>query len=1030
MTTKKKPEEKKLDGTVAKKKLDAIPLKKKEPVKAETASKVQKSKKAQEKKLENAEIGSSPESILYRKHNSRYIVLGDLHLGAGAGDASIMQYQMSFFEALCKVIEETKITKIIQLGDWYDNKRIPNTAVVEFSNSIIGMFSEAGIKKLYHLDGNHDLYDSKKSTLSSFHEIHGKRIEGIEVVSVSKSIYIDDEDKFIMVPYLSEEMSNKFNELIGWSKTGKYLDYTVFGHFDIVGFKMRSQIICEHGLSADVFKMFNGVISGHYHDFSKQHGIAYLGSPYEIDWHDFGSNKVYCIADLKLNELCYMQFENRLFKKVFYQDNGVLIDISTNDTIDVDSLKNKIVKVYTTDFNMVTPEFEKISRAISENSTRMEVVDHRTIGISNSKNAGEASTNNNLFSNDEIVEMYFDNLESLPENQADDGQIARIQRIRKEFMNIYEMFANNKLTISEIRKSKITFKKMIFKNFLSFGNIPVEIDFDINDLILISGLNGRGKTTILEALYVICTGESMREVNKDELVNNVNRKGTELTLFMEIGSDSYVIERGIKPNYLKLTKNGEPVLATGTPELEKKIRQFMPDGALLKQSILISMMDYIPFMRLKIDNRRSFVEEYFETEIFNQMCTHTRSTQLELSTNIRTINTKIDNTKTLIETNKNNKKEWETHRNDQISSFDISLKNNTDKIKSNRILVEELDKEISVKDGAETALKFTKCRNLQNDIQTKKMKAEIKIAELDKNIAFYRDNIKCFTCNKALTEDERRLNIGEMEETKKRLQKAVSSFITADQSITKEIGALEISKQEVSAVTSRKSVLLSEINILEQQNSNIEFNKNEQLKKIETYETQINEAISKYEKQIEEYNRTVNEYQDKILIYDYLLFILDDKKGTGIKNTVIEKWISYIEVETNKYLDLMSAGFCAKIDSKFDAVFLPSNKKYKALSSGEKQRFDLALLFVFNSIASSKNNTMSSNLIFFDEVLDSSLDSIAISGLVSMFRSMVESHGKTCYVISHKDEIKSMFNKRIELTKDASSFTEMTKIGF
>lgn len=1027
MTT-KKPAEKK----VSEKKAPSVSSQKKSPVKVETASNLSKTKESQKKKPTPETDITIADPIIQTSRGVEYLVIGDIHLGAGAGNSSVVEYQTKFFEYICEIISTSKITRLIQLGDWYDNKRIPSTAVVEFSNNILRMLSDAGIEMLYHLDGNHDLYDSKKSTLSSFHEIHGsQQVGNMLIVSVSKSIYFDHKNKFIMVPYLSEEIQIKFDEMIEQSKDGRYLDYFLFGHFDIVGFKMRSQIICEHGLPAIIFKMFRRVVSGHYHDFSEKDGIIYLGSPYEIDWHDFGNRKVFSIIDFEAGKIEYRVHHSQFYKKVLYQDDGTLLDVTTNSPIAVEELRNKVVKIYAKDFNMVTPEFEKVSRSVSEISTRMEVVDHRTIGMSSGSDIRAGSTSQSIFSNDEIIEIYFNHLESLPENQVDDGQILRMQRIKQEFMNVYDLFVNKQLAVTnETQRAKITFKKMIFRNFYSFGNIPTEIDLNINDLILISGLNGRGKTTILEALYVICTGESMRGVNKDELINNVNKKGTELALFMDMGSDSYIIERGIKPNYLKLTKNGEPVMATGTPELEKKIRQFMPDGAMLKQSILISMMDYIPFMRLKIDKRRAFVEEYFETEIFNQMCTHVRSIQMGLSNEIRTANTKIDNTNALIETNKNNKKEWETHKNDQIQSFDISIEDNTKKINSNKILIEELNKELVAKNEPLITTNLTKCKDLQTDLAKKKMKAELKIAELDRGISFYRDNDRCFTCSKPLLEDERKINIDAMEKLKLRLKNAILSFDNANAIIVKDLGAIEISKQEINNIASRKSILQSEITILDQQNSNIAFNKNEQLKKIETFESQINEAIAKYEKQIEDLKKSIGEYQEKNLIYDYLLYILDDKKGTGIKNAVIEKWIAYIEVEANKYLDLMSAGFCAKIDSKFDVAFLPSNKKYEALSSGEKQRFDLALLFVFNNIANFKNSSMSSNLIFFDEVLDSSLDSVAIAGLISMFRSLVESHGKTCYVISHKDEIKSMFNKRIELTKDSASFTQLVKVGF
>jgi len=46
----------------------------------------------------------------------------------------------------------------------------------------------------------------------------------------------------------------------------------------------------------------------------------------------------------------------------------------------------------------------------------------------------------------------------------------------------------------------ILFKKIKWKNFLSTGNTPVEIDLRKSQLTLMIGANGSGKSTMLDAL--------------------------------------------------------------------------------------------------------------------------------------------------------------------------------------------------------------------------------------------------------------------------------------------------------------------------------------------------------------------------------------------------------------------------------------------------------------------------------------------------------------------------------------------------
>ena len=45
----------------------------------------------------------------------------------------------------------------------------------------------------------------------------------------------------------------------------------------------------------------------------------------------------------------------------------------------------------------------------------------------------------------------------------------------------------------------ITFKKIKWKNFLSTGNTPIEINLNKSSTTLVVGTNGSGKSTMLDA---------------------------------------------------------------------------------------------------------------------------------------------------------------------------------------------------------------------------------------------------------------------------------------------------------------------------------------------------------------------------------------------------------------------------------------------------------------------------------------------------------------------------------------------------
>ena len=102
----------------------------------------------------------------------------------------------------------------------------------------------------------------------------------------------------------------------------------------------------------------------------------------------------------------------------------------------------------------------------------------------------------------------------------------------------------------------ITFRKVVFKNFLSTGNTPTDIDLDKHSTTLVIGDNGSGKSTMLDALCFGLFGKAFRNIKKDQLVNSVNERDCRVEVHFQIGRAEYLIIRGIKPNRFEIYKNG------------------------------------------------------------------------------------------------------------------------------------------------------------------------------------------------------------------------------------------------------------------------------------------------------------------------------------------------------------------------------------------------------------------------------------------------------------------------------------------
>ena len=105
----------------------------------------------------------------------------------------------------------------------------------------------------------------------------------------------------------------------------------------------------------------------------------------------------------------------------------------------------------------------------------------------------------------------------------------------------------------------ITFEKIRWKNFLSTGDQFTEIILNDCSSTLIIGTNGAGKSTMLDALCFVLFNKPFRKINKPQLVNSVNEKGTVVEVEFETNGKNYLVRRTIKPGKFEIYENGELV---------------------------------------------------------------------------------------------------------------------------------------------------------------------------------------------------------------------------------------------------------------------------------------------------------------------------------------------------------------------------------------------------------------------------------------------------------------------------------------
>jgi DNA repair exonuclease SbcCD ATPase subunit len=87
----------------------------------------------------------------------------------------------------------------------------------------------------------------------------------------------------------------------------------------------------------------------------------------------------------------------------------------------------------------------------------------------------------------------------------------------------------------------VNFTKITIQNFLSVGEEPVEVNFK-RGLHIITGRNidkperknAVGKSTVADALYFAIFGETLREIKKELIINNITGGRTQVELEFDV----------------------------------------------------------------------------------------------------------------------------------------------------------------------------------------------------------------------------------------------------------------------------------------------------------------------------------------------------------------------------------------------------------------------------------------------------------------------------------------------------------------
>ena len=304
-------------------------------------------------------------------------------------------------------------------------------------------------------------------------------------------------------------------------------------------------------------------------------------------------------------------------------------------------------------------------------------------------------------------------------------------------------------------------------------------------------------------------------------------------------------------------------------------------------------------------------------------------------------------------------------------------------------------------------------RGSLQQLNTLRAKIQTKKERVSSEYNFFEENVSCPTCTQSIEESFRVNKIADLNNSIKELQTGLSELESKIQEEElREVRFNQLSK-EITTLTHGISQNNTLVSGLQRQSRDLESEIQTITDQLESRNTE-HEKLAEYQHNLAETYEKVSAQKELISEHDFAFGLLKD---SGVKKTIIKKYLPLINQQVNRYLQMMDFYINFTLDEEFnESVESPIHEdfSYASFSEGEKMRIDLALLFTWREIAAYKNST-NTNLLIMDEVFDSSLDGSGNEDFLKIIRYVIK--GANIFVISHKEGMFDKFDNVIRFEK-------------
>ena len=567
---------------------------------------------------------------------------------------------------------------------------------------------------------------------------------------------------------------------------------------------------------------------------------------------------------------------------------------------------------------------------------------------------------------------------------------------------------------------------------MSVGNQTQAVNFDKEHLTLVLGenldlggddsgsRNGTGKTTIVNALSYSLYGQALTNIKKENLINKINQKNMLVTVEFEKDGTKYRIERGRKPNILKVYINDQEQQDQSEVDESqgdsRETQRFIDNALGMSHTMfrhLVALNTYTePFLSMRAAEQREVIEQLLGITLLSEKAEVLKAAVKETRDAVQVETLRIDSIKTAninvqksIDSLALKSAAWDTKKEEDIEGLAKAM-----------MKLENVDIEAEL--VAHDALKTWEEQNSKlKDLIKQKSSYDTALGQAEKTVKKYERDVialadkKCPQCEQDLHDHKHELLIDDATknlEDALAYQESVTAHLTALQTQIAEINNLPV--KPITFYDTHAEALGHKNNL-----DNLERALTAKIEESNPYAEQVEELKNTALQEI-----TWDTVNSLTRIKDHQEFLLKllTNKDSFIRKKIIDQNLNYLNKRLSYYIETLGLPHSVVFlnDLNVEITHFGQDLDFDNLSRGERNRLILSMSFAFRDVW--ENLYQNINLLFVDELMDSGMDLAGVEAGLGILKKMARERDKNIYLISHKDELVSRVNNILHVIKE------------